>query len=395
MFPTKFLPMALLFLLSPTFAARAEFVHPGLYHLASDLEFMRKKIEAQAEPWSSGWVKLQGEYYSKLTWSPTPNANWDANANAYMKGDAVAAYSHALQWALTGNQAHADKSIEILNAWSGTLETIQGKVSQEMLVSAWNASKLANAAELLVHYTPKGGSPSGWKKEDVERFRRMLGILSAAMGDFKPGFNGNWDATIMHSLLCIAVFNDDRTLFDRVIDHFHGRYHLPAPKNDYGHLKAYILPSGQCQESGRDQGHVQMGLGNYIALCEVAWKQGVDLYSAEDNLLLRGIEYTAKFMLGDDDVPFVELPPLPWKTISQQDRGVYAPIYEAAYQHYVHRKGLEMPFTARIIAHDSVLLVNRKTPGPYRPEPSSPNTGLCWGTLTVHKGPEDAKSGYR
>lgn len=373
-------------------AAETAFVHPGQYHNSSDLEFIRTKIEAGAEPWSSAWQQLQSEYYSKLNWTPHPEADWDANKNAYMQGDAVAAYAHALQWALTGKQEHADKAIEILNAWSSTLENIHGTTSQEKLVCGWNGYKLANAAELLRYYTPKNGKPSGWNDADIKRFQSLLAKMTGVMGDFMPGFNGNWDASMMNSLLCIAIFNDDRELFKVVTDHFAGKYQSAPPKNDHGHLKAYILPTGQCQESGRDQGHVQMGLGNYVALCEAAWKQGVDLYGAENNLLMTGMEYTAKYMLGNDDVPFAELPPLPWKVISAQDRGRYAPIYEAAYQHYVHRKGLEMPYTKEVIAGTSVLLVNRKTPGNYRPEPSTLNTGICWGTLTTFKGDEDPQA---
>jgi len=372
--------------------ADAEFIHPGQYHNAADLAFMRGKIEAGAEPWSGAWQQLQNEYYSKLSWTPHPESDWDANKNGYMQGDALAAYSHALQWALTGKQEHADKAIEILNAWSATLKNIHGTTSQEKVVCGWNGYKLANAAELLRYYTPKDGKPSGWSNEDISRFKLMLSKMTDVMKDFMPGFNGNWDASMMNSLMCIAVFNDDRELFKVVTDHFAGRYQSPSPKHDHGHLTAYILPSGQCQESGRDQGHVQMGLGNYIALCEVAWKQGVDLYGAENNLLRLGMEYTAKYMLGNDDVPFTELPPLPWKVISPDGRGRFAPIYETVYQHYVHRKGLEMPFTKEIMGNTSAILVNRKTPGNYRPEPSTLNTGICWGTLTSFKGDEDPQA---
>ena len=38
-----------------------------------------------------------------------------------MGNSANAAYEHALQWAVTGDRAYADKAIEILNAWSSVL----------------------------------------------------------------------------------------------------------------------------------------------------------------------------------------------------------------------------------------------------------------------------------
>ena len=53
----------------------------------------------------------------------------------------------------------------------------------------------------------------------------------------------------------------------------------------------YIInEEGQCQESGRDQQHTQLGLGCLAEACEVGWRQGVDLYGAADNRLLRGYE---------------------------------------------------------------------------------------------------------
>lgn len=46
-----------------------------------------------------------------------------------------------------------------------------------------------------------------------------------------------------------------------------------------------------------------MGLEFLANTCETAWIQGVDLYSAADNRLLQGFEYTAKYNLGFD-VPY-------------------------------------------------------------------------------------------
>jgi hypothetical protein len=66
----------------------------------------------------------------------------------------------------------------------------------------------------------------------------------------------------------------------------------------------FINETGQCQESGRDQGHTQLGLAHLGDCCEIAWHQGLDLYGYADSLLLKGVEYTAKYNLGET-VPFV------------------------------------------------------------------------------------------
>ena len=70
---------------------------------------------------------------------------------------------------------------------------------------------------------------------------------------------------------------------------------------------------------------------------EIAWSQGVNLYSLADNRLLKGFEYTAKYNLGHD-VPFVRYKhktgKYDWETLSEQGRGRLRPIFEegAAFQ---------------------------------------------------------------
>ena len=90
---------------APKAGSAGKFVHPGIYHNFADLAFMRKKIEAKAEPWWEAWNKLTSE--ARLTWKPHPVEEWNANKNAYMQGDAVAAYAHALRWSLSGEPARA------------------------------------------------------------------------------------------------------------------------------------------------------------------------------------------------------------------------------------------------------------------------------------------------
>ena len=111
-------------------------------------------------------------------------------------------------------------------------------------------------------------------------------------------------------------------------------------------------------EAYRDWGHVQWGLGNAVSVCEVAWKQGIDIYGAYDNRLMNGLEIAAKYNLGNDDVPYEGK-----GKISTKGRGQFAPIWEAPYQHYVIRRGLEMPFTKQIIESTS----SRKASVPLAP----------------------------
>jgi hypothetical protein len=144
--------------------------------------------------------------------------------------------------------------------------------------------------------------------------------------------------------MAIGVFCDDRELFDRAVD-----YYRNGTGN--GRLTHYVInEAGQCQESGRDQGHTQLGLAALAEACEVAWSQGVDLYGEADNRLLKGFEYTARYNLGGD-VPFVAhvdtTGKYRHKAISAKGRGRLRPVYEMVWNHYQNRRGVPAPFTKR------------------------------------------------
>ena len=111
----------------------------------------------------------------------------------------------------------------------------------------------------------------------------------------------------------------------------------------------YIInDTGQCQESGRDQQHTQLGLAHLADCCEIAWHQGLDLYGRAGNLLLKGFEYTARYNLGED-VPFTETLDRTGKYhhshISTDGRGRLRAEFEQVYNHYANRVGIPAPYT--------------------------------------------------
>jgi len=79
--------------------------------------------------------------------------------------------------------------------------------------------------------------------------------------DFYPSANGNWDASMLQTMMAMGVFLDDQPMFDRAKNYF-----LAGEGN--GAIGNYFKPSGQCQESGRDQAHTQMGLDFLANTCD-------------------------------------------------------------------------------------------------------------------------------
>ena len=155
--------------------------------------------------------------------------------------------------------------------------------------------EMVNAAELLRY------SNAGWAEPDIRRCERMFtNAIYPEIKDFALFANGNWDAAAEQTMLAIAVFCSDRAMFERAL-----RYYCNGGGD--GRLTHYVInEAGQAQESGRDQQHTQLGLALLGDCCQIAWNQGLDLYGYADNRLLKGFEYTAKYLLGEE-VPFTPM----------------------------------------------------------------------------------------
>ena len=325
----------------PAAAPSTVFVHPGLLHTKADFDRMKERLAAGAQPWQGGFEKLRSHPQSKLDWrvrgpfADVVRGPGESRHIAELEADANAAYQNALMGCLTGNAAHAQKAIEILNAWALTLRTITGHDKE--LAASLCGFKLVNAAELVRH------AHAGWQPADIARFEQFLrAILYPVIEDFATFANGNWDTGCIKTMLAMGVFLDDRAMFERAAEYFqHGKGN--------GSLTNYIITAtGQCQESGRDQQHTQLGLAHLAEACEIAWHQGLDLYGSADNRLLRGFEYTARFNLGQD-VPFAPYTDLTGKNkakvISPEGRGKLRAIFEMVWNHYERRQGVPAPFT--------------------------------------------------
>jgi len=348
---------------SPAHDARRPIVHPGVLQTRADLEFAKTKINAGEEPWKSAWDVWLSSPAASLDFKPKPFAH--VIRGAYAAGEmggrelsesASAAENHVMQWYVTGNEAHARKAIEILDAWSGTLADFFE--NDAMLLAGWTGGQFCNAAEILRATYPQ------WSAASQAQFKRMLlTVYVPLLRMFYPEANGNWDAAIMYTLLAIGVYCEDRGLMESVYRH----YRTGLVNSG---ITRYVYPSGQCEESCRDQGHTQLGLSYFVNTCVVAWNQGVDLFGEADNRLALGVEYTARFMLGEDVPVYGE--------ISQQTRGKFSDFYHTVLQHYRYEKHMEMPYTekaaAKVVrAHSPATMFrgdNGKAPVKLKPAPA-------------------------
>lgn len=309
------------------------FKHPGIHQTVEDLDYMKQQVLKGEQPWKNAFDSLIAiadlnfdvTAYTHVLRGPYGKPN--IGGDDLSKGSKLA-YQCALLWYITSEKKYAEKTIEILNKWSPVLWDFD--YNDAKLLAAWTGHQLCNAAEIL------RTTDSGWKTEDQEKFSNMLmTVYYPLIRYYFPKANGNWDGAIIHTILAIAVYTDNREMFDNGINHF-----LYGPVN--GSIFKYIWPSGQCQETMRDQAHVQLGLGEFAGAAQTAWTQGVDLFSLANNRIALGYEYTASFLLGEK--------PFSYGQISERAKSLRDD-YEVVYRHYVSQ-GVEVPFTQ--MAADSV-----------------------------------------
>jgi len=312
-----------------------KFIHPGINQSSADMAYMKQLVLKGEQPWKSAFDRLKNLADTSGIIKPHTHVLRGPYGKPNIGGEdlsksASMAYNCALLWYITNEKKYANKAIDVLRAWSLVLWDFD--YNDAKLLAAWTGHLLCNAAEIL-RYTN-----SGWQQKGIQSFSNMLmKVYYPLMRFYYPQANGNWDGAIIHSIMAIAIFMDDRKMFDNAIDHF-----LHAPVN--GSIFKYIYPDGQCQESTRDQGHVQLGLGEFAGAAQVAFTQGVDLFSVANNRIALGYEYTARFVL-DEQAPSHDV-------ISERAR-VVRDDYEYVYRHY-SATGVNIPYTKR--AADSIRL---------------------------------------
>jgi len=228
----------------------------------------------------------------------------------------------------------AEKSLEIINAYAATLQGFDGHDAPLCTIQAYWL--LRGMILLQDRQTP------AWSA--MVR-RAILPVIDKFEAD-SPCANGNWGHIVNRCRMAAGIFLKDEGIYRHAVD-----IYLHA--NDNGTLPNYVSETGQCQETGRDQGHAQLGLGAMCDICEMAWEQGDDLWGALDNRLMKGIEYTARYNLGYD-VPFETWTDCTglyndWTEPGEMGRGRIRCIYDQPYRHYVGRKGLKMPYTKKLL----------------------------------------------
>ena len=326
-----------------------DFIHPGGINSKAELDFVKDRIKAGAQPWKGEFDQLKGSGYASRGAHGLKNINSDGKDAEVSREDAIAAYAQALLWYFTDEEAYAKRSIAILNSWS-ELQRFTAGSDQDRLQAGWIGSVFASAAEIM------RGHPD-WPARDVEQFQAMFRRAFYPQLITASTWNGNVDLTQIDALMAIAVFNEDKEEFRKGLDRLKIRnrayFYLqsdgprPAPiAGDGGDLQAFWSSpkrwiDGLTQETCRDNGHhSQFGLGSALHAAEIAWHQGVDVYGENQERYTAAMELLAtQFLSGSMQGVSKDNRP----TANRYDA------WEVGYNHYHRRKGIALPNTKRLI----------------------------------------------
>lgn len=378
--------------------APIKFKHSGILSTIDELKTVKSRIDQGKEPWKSAFMKMKSSVYAKLSYTPKPyevvssdiNGANDHGANAEIN-DATAAYTQALMWIFTGNEKYAENSAKILDDWSSTLKSHQGK--NWYLQASWAGSIFPLPAEILRTTYHK------WTNKEISQFSNMLNTAFLPILNNRLAY-GNREFSVCNALAAIGIFNNDRAAFYQAVNHWlsyvpcyfyisedgqnpkKADYWLKEPTKEqyydmdkglindrsvswiYANNNPYKLGedttmlkkssldrnwynpqkyvNGICGETGRDLNHSEMAFASAINVAEIAWHQGIDLYSMYSKRFTAFMETQSSLRLGNT------------KTISAlYSKGLtptgLMPTYEIAYNHYHNIKRLSLPNTNKLI----------------------------------------------
>ncbi|MFJ3580864.1 alginate lyase family protein [Streptomyces sp. NPDC090127] len=298
-------------------AAPATFTHPGVVVSRPQLDFVRAKVLAGAQPWKAAYDQMTTSPYASLTRAAKPRAVVECGSSSNPdngctdeRQDAVAAYTQALAWYITRDERHARKAIEIMDAWSAVIKDHTN--SNAPLQTGWAGSSWPRAAEIIKHTYTGGWAGSG-------RFATMLrDVYLPEVINGAATKNGNWELIMTEAAIGIAVHLEDRAAYDKAVRTYLGR--VPAyiyltsdgstpkpPPNSAidtrDEIVAYwqgqsTFADGITQETCRDFGHTGWGLAAAVHTAETSRIQGADLYPQVSERLRHALGFHTRYENG-------------------------------------------------------------------------------------------------
>lgn len=389
--------------------ASVTFTHPGVGVTKSQLDDIKAKIAAKQAPWYTAYTTMAGKRYASLSWTPQPvdiikcasageapyieahlaeHPEWAQQGCSAQTDDAIAAQTDALMYYFSGNAAYAQKSIQIMNAWSQKLTAIwfdqprddQNRqiFNQGILQSAWTAQTITKAAEIIRYtYTPAAGATAF----DVTSFSSVLtNILLPLTINGWSGGGANWETSMADATIQIGVFTNSVSTYLNGIndwrDQVPAAFYLttdvptqpqlagspippPNTNNDKSTTTAAAMKSywksplsyvdGLQGETCRDLSHMTMGFEGMAFGAETARIQGINLYGEQKTRITKALEYNALLVNAADAGDLSPAASVCSTDLSFGGVG-YKLGWEVSYNAYANRLGVSLPQTKALIS---------------------------------------------
>ena len=289
-----------------------------------------KKLESIASTSNKGVIQLTK--YSPLSYQPKPLQCVDIGPYGSGCGhkefidDCMQMYAQALMYIITKDTKHAQKSIDIMTAWCTTCTVFKG--SNAPLECGWGGAAMVRSAELLKYVCPKLWTQT--QDAMLNAFIKTI-LLPNLTGRYNEiaKWNNNWILTIQEALLQIALYQDDMPRVSKILDEFKQS------------LCKCVAEDGFSTETKRDMCHLCFQIGSMVQVAEMAWHQGIDLYSHGNSRIVKCMEYHAFILNGGvpagltkEDLKQVWFQPCAW---------------DIGYNHFVNRKNASMPETKKLM----------------------------------------------
>ena len=341
-------------LLFPASRIHAQLIHPGGWHTQADLTAIRTNVQAKQEPWITGWNAVKDDRPRKNFKASVSRVVTDKSA---LERQAHATYQLAMKWVATGDQEYADTAIGVIDEWVETVEAFNIEGPTLRLSTA--AGFMAQAGEILAHgFNGEAGWDPAKVKAAQKWFKNKVYDPFTNRGDIR---SANWGTSCVGGNMSMAVFCDSRKMLSQQVSAYKHGYR--DTKDGCCGVAQYIFhPTGQAFESGRDQAHVQGGIGHLVEAALTAWNQEIDLVSYANYRLVAGVEYHARYNAGYDDVPWTSRIYNPCKLrilgspdrISPDKRGFVSPMYFMCAKLFA-QAGQNHPHTDEVIGRADYL----------------------------------------
>lgn len=311
------------------------FQHPGIFDTRAELDYVKSKLEGNVEPYKGAYSKLKDALDLAYQPSPLVTISTQAESDLWME-DCNQAYNFALVWYHSGERRYAEKAIQILNAWSIF------KKEWNDINTDWGAADLFAAAEIIRY------SGAGWSNDDIAKLSSMTKTyLLPAL--FRKPQSDNRRTTKIRTAMAIYVFLDDKKGFEAEV------------KDWRGYTPVYCHDDGTSKETCRDINHVMYGNEGVLQGAQIAWNQGIDLYTEQKTALTNFLELYASWLNLDAPIPanicssssdYAQHPGVVWCTPAS---GAHNPpckleiqlLMDRPYNHFANRLKLNLPNTKK------------------------------------------------